>query len=281
VWCRWRVWAVAALLSLGACSENTLVYKRLNFLLPWYVSAYVDLNQPQKVYLDELLVPFLAWHRSQELPAYLKVLELIEDSLKLPSTPEGVAAIATRFEKAGLRLQDKALDWLLDLGTGLTEAQVKGFLEEMWKRQHEYEEKYLERTDQEFYTDNYDNLRDYSQDYLGRLSDQQRELLRDASRRLLRSDRAWLKDRADWLTQLATVLQRQPGWQERVRAQVAARNEDIPPDFQRIYEHNMSVIYATIAQLLNGRSAQQDRHLRDKLAGLRGDIEALIAQGGA
>jgi Family of unknown function (DUF6279) len=281
MWRRWRVWAVAALLSLGACSENTFVYNRLDVLLPWYVSGYVDLNESQKVYLDELLVPFLAWHRSQELPAYLKILDLIEDSLEQPFTPEGVAAISTQFERAGLRLQDKALDWLLDLGTGLTEVQVKGFLEEMWKRQHEYEEKYLERTDQEFYTDNYDNLRDYSQDYLGRLSDQQRELLRDASRRLLRSDRAWLKDRADWLTQLATVLQRQPGWQERVRAQVAARNEDIPPDFQRIYEHNMSVIYATIAQLLNGRSAQQDRHLRDKLAGLRGDIEALIAQGGA
>jgi hypothetical protein len=279
VWRRWRVWAAAALLSLCACSENTFVYNRLDILLPWYVTGYVDLDQTQKAYLDELVARFLTWHRSQELPAYLHILEAIEDSLKQPLTPDGVAAIASQFEKAGLRLQDEALDGLLDLGTRLTDAQVKGYLKVMWDRQHEFEEKYLKRTDQEFYEDNYDILLDYSQDYLGRLSDQQRQLLRDACGRLLRSDRAWLQERAGWLAQLATVLQRQPGWQEQIRAQVTARNEHIPPEFQRIYEHNMEIIYATIAQVFNGRSAQQDRHLRNKLAALRSDIETLIAQG--
>ncbi len=281
VWRWWRVWAVAALLSLSACSENTLVYNRLDFLLPWYVDDYVELNQAQKVYLDELLAPFLTWHRSQELPTYLNILDVIENSLDQPLTPDSAAAIFTEFEKAGLRLQGEALERLLDLGSGLSDAQVAGFLEVMRERQQEYEKKYLKRTDQEFHEDNYDNLLDYAKDYLGGLSDQQRELLRDASQRLLRSDRAWLQERAEWITQLAELLKRQPGWQERVRAQLAARNANVPPDYLHIYEHNMGVIYATIAQLLNGRSDQQDRHLRDKLSALRGDLEALIAQGKA
>lgn len=273
--------AIAALFSLAACSENTFVYNRLDFLLPWYVDDYVDLNQSQQVYLDELLAPFLAWHRTQELPAYLKILDVIGDSLKQPLTPEVVAAIFAEFEKAGLRLQGEALDRLLDLGAHLSDAQVAGFLEVMRERQQEYEEKYLERTDQQFHEDNYDNLVDYAHDYLGRLSDQQRELLRDASSRLLRSDRAWLQERAEWIAQLAELLKRQPGWQERVRAQVATRNANIPPDYLHIYEHNMGVIYATIAQLLNSRNVQQDAHLHEKLSALRGDIEALVAQGDA
>ena len=45
---------------------------------------YVDLDAEQEAYLDELLVPFLAWHRAQELPVYLTALNNIEDSLDQP-----------------------------------------------------------------------------------------------------------------------------------------------------------------------------------------------------
>ena len=41
----------------------------------------------------------------------------------------------------------------------------------------------------------------------------------------------------------------------------------------------MGVIYDLIATLLNGRSAQQDTFLRDKLQALRKDLDTLIAQG--
>jgi DNA-binding NarL/FixJ family response regulator len=41
----------------------------------------------------------------------------------------------------------------------------------------------------------------------------------------------------------------------------------------------MGVIYETLAQLLNSRSDQQDRHLRDKLSELQQDVVTLIAQG--
>ena len=276
-WC--RLWVVAALLSISACSGTSLVYNRLDVLLPWYVDDYADLTGAQKTYLDELLAPFLIWHRTQELPRYLTILEGIEDNLKQPLTPVSVAAIFAQFETAWLRLEGEGLDRLLDLGARLSDDQVKGVLEELWERQHDDEEKYLTRTDEEFYEDNDDNLKDSARDYLGILSDQQRTLLHDASRRLLRSDRAWLQERADWFTQLAVLLQRQPGWQERVRAAVTARRENISPEYRRIYEHNMGVIYELIAELLNGRSEQQERHLRDKLAELRKDIETLIAQG--
>jgi len=272
---------VTALLLLSACSGTSLVYNRLDFLVPWYVDDYAELTQEQKAYLDELLAPFLIWHREQELPTYITLLERIEASLKQPLTTAGVAAIFVEFEQAWLRLEKEALQRLLDLGTRLSDAQMASFLEVLWDRQQEYEEEYLTRTDEEFYQDSYDNLLDSFHDYLGNLSEKQRELLREASRRLLRSDQAWLQGRAEWLTQLAVLLQRQPGWQERVKAQVATRNDNTAPEHRRIYEHNMGVIYDVLAQLLNDRSDRQDRHLRDKLSELQKEIESLIAQGKA
>ena len=278
---RCRLWAVVLLLLVSACSGTSFVYNRLDLLVPWYVDDYAELTQEQKVYLDTLLAPFLTWHRTQELPAYLALLQGIEASLKQPLIPAGIANIFAKFEQAWLRLEGAALEKLLDLGARLSDAQIAGFLDVLRERQQEYEEEYLARTDEEFYQDSYDDFLDSAQDYLGNLSAPQREMLRTASRRLLRSDQAWLQGRADWLQQLAVLLQRQPGWEEKIRAQVAARNDNTPPEHRRIYEHNMGIIFEALAQLLNGRNDQQDRHLRDKLSALQDDIEALIAQGKA
>ena len=274
-----RVWVVIALFVVSACSSTTYVYNRLDFLLPWYMDDYVDLTAEQEAYLDELLVPFLAWHRAHELPVYLTALNRIEDSLNQPLTAEIVGTIVTEFELAWLRLQSEGLERLLDLGASLSDEQIAAFLEALWEQQREFEEEYLERDEEEFFEDNDDNTRDTFQDYLGKLSDDQKQWVRDGSRRLLRSDQVWLKERAQWLTELGILLTREPGWQERVRVAVSAKNNTMTPEYQRIYEHNMDAIYQLAAQVLNARSERQSRHLRGKLADVREDLETLIAQG--
>jgi hypothetical protein len=274
-----RVWVVIALFVVSACSSTTYVYNRLDFLLPWYMDDYVDLTAEQEAYLDELLVPFLAWHRAHELPVYLTALNRIEDSLNQPLTAEIVGTIVTEFELAWLRLQGEGLERLLDLGASLSDEQIAAFLEALWEQQREFEEEYLERDEEEFFEDNDDNTRDTFQDYLGKLSDDQKQWVRDGSRRLLRSDQVWLKERAQWLTELGILLTREPGWQERVRVAVSAKNNTMTPEYQRIYEHNMDAIYQLAAQVLNARSERQSRHLRGKLADVREDLETLIAQG--
>jgi len=274
-----KICLICALLFLSACSSTTFVYNRLDFILPWYLDDYAELNREQEKYLDELLSPFLAWHRSDELPRYVKVLEDIEASLDQPVTAEVVAAISAEFENAWFRLEGEALDWLLDLGARLSDEQIQGFLAELQEHQEEYEEKYLTRSDEKFHEESYDNLLDSMQDYLGRLNGAQRDLLRDTGNGLLRSDRTWLTERAAWLEKLAILLEREPGWQQRVREAIAARDENVSPEYLRIYEHNLRLIHSAVAELLNSRTEKQDRRLRRELSDLREDLESLIAQG--
>jgi hypothetical protein len=276
-----RTLLVCTVLLLSACSSTTFVYNRLDFILPWYLDDYAELDREQEKYLDGLLSPFLAWHRSVELPRYVKVLEDIEVSLDQPLTADVVAAISIEFENAWFRLEGEALDWLLDLGAKLSDEQIQGFLAELQEQQQEYEEKYLTRSDEEFHDESYDNLQDTMQDYLGRLNRAQRDLLRDTGNGLLRSDRTWLSERAAWLEKLTVLLEREPGWQQRVREAIAARNENVSPEYLRIYEHNLRLIHSAIAELLNSRTEKQDRRLRRKLSELREDLETLIAQGKA
>jgi 6-pyruvoyl-tetrahydropterin synthase len=270
---------LGTLLLLGACSSANFVYNRLDFLVLWYVEDYVDLDQYQKQYTSDVLASLLLWHRTHELPDYLRILEQIEDNLSQPQTPEMVASVFTEFEAAWLRLEKKGLGLLLDLGVQLSDEQIDEFMEKLWQRQVEYKEEYLERTDDEFYEDNYEESVDSAREYLGPLSDKQSELLRELSRSLLRSDRVWLQERAEWLAELAVLLERKPGWQERVREAVAARRNNASAESRRVYDHNLQLIYVVIAQLLDGRSEEQDAHLRDRLSSLREDLQALIAEG--
>jgi len=276
-WC--KVCVLGALLLLGACSSTSFVYNRLDFLVLWYVEDYVDLDQYQKQYTSDVLASFLLWHRTQELPDYPRILDQIEDNLSQPQTPEMVASVFSDFEAAWLRLEAKGLGLLLDLGVQLSDEQIDKFMEKLWERQLEYKEEYLERTDEEFREDSYEEAVDSAREYLGPLSDKQRELLREFSRSLLRSDHVWLQERAEWLAELAVLLERKPGWQQRVREAVAARRKNPSAEVRRAYDHNLQVIYTVIAQLLDGRSEQQDAHLRDRLSSLREDLQVLIAEG--
>jgi len=277
---RWRTLCLLyCLLLVGACSSTTFVYNRLDFLVPWYVNDYAELNTQQDAYLDELLAPFLAWHRDHELPTYVVIVDGIETRLARPLDGADVAAIFSEFEAAWLRLEREALDGLLKLGAQLSDEQVEDFVAVLWERQADFEEEYLERTDAEFYQENYDNLLDNAKEYLGVLSPEQREQLRGASLELQRADQLWLRERAAWLRELQALLAREPGWQQQVVDAVAARRELLPADYVRAYQHNMDVLFDAVAELLNGRSQRQDEHLRGVLSKYREDLEILVAQG--
>lgn len=280
--CRTRAIIVSLfLLLLAGCSSTTFIYNRLDFILPWYLDDYVDLDREQAAFLDEQLAPFLTWHRAEELPAYISILDDIDSTLDREMTGDDVAAISLEFEEAWFRLESRALDWLLALGAELSEEQVAEFLAELWQQQEKYEKKYLDRSDEEYRQDSYDSLVDSTQDYLGRLDREQKQVLENASADLRRSDAIWLREREAWLQRLEVFMQRQPGWQAAIRDAVVSRSEVVSAEYLELYDHNLGVIYAALAQVLNSRTETQDRRLRSKLSDLRKDLETLTSQGKA
>ena len=270
--------AVIMLLFLQACSSTTFVYKRLDFILPWYLDDYVDLNRDQRASLDTLLQPFLHWHRVEELPRYVQILAEIEQSLDHRVTPEVIGQTFSELERAWLRLEEEVLGWTFALGAELSDEQIEEFLIVLREQQSEYEQEYLHRSDEEYLEDSYDNFLDGIQDYLGRLDKGQRASLRQASSELQRMDVLWLEERATWLVNMGALLEREPGWQQKLRDLRDAREDNHSPQYSEMYAHNLEVIKGAIATVLNSRSEKQDRRLRKKIRNLRQDFGTLIAQ---
>jgi hypothetical protein len=103
------------------------------------------------------------------------------------------------MEDAWYRVRDRALEELFVLGATLSEDQIDEFIAALEKKQRKYERKYLDRDEEEFRDDAYDNLCELHEDYLGRLDAAQRDRLRLAAATLRRSDATWLRERAEWM----------------------------------------------------------------------------------
>ena len=273
-----RAILVLSLLTMTGCSSTSFLYNRLDFIIPWYVDNYVDLNREQKRTLDQLLDPFLAWHRSEELPAYLPLLDEMESMLDSDVSAVQLEALVVDAETAWQRVEARALEWMIALGEELSDEQMQEFMQELRDKQEEYEEKYLTRSDEEYHEDAYDNLKDSAQDYLGRLDWGQRTTFEEAAGKLQRSDAIWLRERAAWLDRLEDILQREPGWQQSLRDTLGDREQTTSVEYRELYEHNATVLYAAVAKVLNTRDPKQDKRLRSKIRDLREDLEGLIAK---
>lgn len=269
---------ILACCTLLACSSPKFIYNRLDFLLPWYIDDYTDLNGEQKRFLDTRLAPFLEWHRASELPCYAGLLDEFELLLARDLTTADFARLSRDVEQAWYRTQSEMLDFLLPLGEKLSETQVQEFLHELRERQEDLEKEMLERSEKEFRDDTYDNFVDTTKDYLGRLHKEQRQQVEEVVQQIIRTDSLWLSDRARVISQIETLMAREPGWQESMREMAMTQADNAEPEYQRALEHNIALFQALAAKLVNSRTQKQDKHLRRRLANLRGDIQALAAQ---
>ena len=261
---------------LTACS-STFLYNQLDWLIPWYVDDYVDLTREQNQTFKARLEPVLKWHRSEELVTYLPILDRIEADLDAPVTEEVIVGWTEEFEAAYRRLEERWLPLALQLGEELSDKQVEEFMANLYKEQEKLEKKYLKRSDEDYIDESYDNLVDNLSDVMGRLDREQKAALREAAGQLQRFDQGWLDERRRWLETMGEILQREPGWQEAMRAAIAARETDRSEAYRQAWEFNQSVLLNAVAATINSRTEKQDARIRRELASFREDINTLIA----
>ena len=62
-------------LTLSSCSATQFIYNRVDILVRWYLDDYVSLDREQQARFDGRLEALLDWHRREELPAYVVLLD--------------------------------------------------------------------------------------------------------------------------------------------------------------------------------------------------------------
>jgi hypothetical protein len=264
------------LVSLLTACSSTFTYNQLDWLIPWYMDDYVDLDRDQKDILKVKLDPLLRWHRYQELDEYITILDRIEQDLEKKVTTESVQSWVAEIRQAGNRVEISFLKMTLELGVSLNDEQVNEFRESLRQSQQDYEEEYLDRDAKKYSKDSYKSLSKNLRRFVGRLTPEQKLLLKQASDSLQRFDSAWLADRELWLQQLDTLLKREPRWQQDILDAHSNRERTRTPEYQSILRHNAQTLSEAIALLLNQLDEKQTKRLMKEIDDLRNDLQNLI-----
>jgi len=171
--------AVACLFALLAgCSAVEFAYNNADTWLRWQAGSYLDLKNTQAEEFNARLGSFLAWHRSQALPQYARLAQdaglRLERGATLQDLVWGYDAIRQQ-SREGLRRAGVELGDLLDR---LSSAQIEHLERRFAEDNRKYAREWLEGTPEERRGRRYQRLVHALEDWLGELSDAQRERVR-------------------------------------------------------------------------------------------------------
>ena len=69
-----RVLLVCVLLAFSGCSTVRFAYNHADVYLRWQLTKYLDVHDAQSEALDRHIAAFVAWHRANALPQYIRLV---------------------------------------------------------------------------------------------------------------------------------------------------------------------------------------------------------------
>ena len=145
-----RIIAVLALTGvLVACSAVRAVYSQAPELAYWYLDGYVDFNGAQSLQVKAGLHKVQAWHRQTQLPAYIEILQTLQQRL-----PSNVSAAESCEIYADVRGRLMAVSGQMEptaaaIASTISASQLQQMETRFAKSNAEYHEDFLEGTAQE------------------------------------------------------------------------------------------------------------------------------------
>ena len=164
--------------ALGACSAIKLAYNNLPTVSYWRLDAYLDFNGAQTPKVRDELEQLLAWHRQNELPRIASLLQEAQALAPGEVTPAQVCAMTDRIRERLLAVTERAEPAGTELALSLSESQLQQLERKYAKVNAEYRKGWLERTPAQVQQKRYDRFLDRAEDFYGRLTDEQRDLLK-------------------------------------------------------------------------------------------------------
>ncbi|WGT62516.1 DUF6279 family lipoprotein [Variovorax paradoxus] len=164
--------------ALGACSTIKLAYNNLPELSYWWLDAYVDFDGSQTPKVRDELAQLLSWHRQNELPRVLGVLQEAQALAPRDVTAAQACRMADQIRERLLAVAEHAEPAGTELALSLSEPQLQQLERKYAKNNAEYRKEWLDRSPSKVQEKRYEKFLERLEDFYGRLTPEQRELVR-------------------------------------------------------------------------------------------------------
>ncbi|HSV58831.1 MAG TPA: DUF6279 family lipoprotein [Variovorax sp.] len=170
----------AALLAaaLAGCSTLKLAYNNLPEFGYWWLDSYLDFDGSQTPRVRDELDRLLAWHRRNELPQWIAIVQKAQALAPQDVTPEQACELGEALRSRLLALTERAEPAAAELALSLSPAQLDQLQRKYTRLNAEYRSDWLSKSAEAQQTKRYERWLDRSEDFYGSLDTAQRRTLR-------------------------------------------------------------------------------------------------------
>lgn len=265
---------------LVGCATK-LVYHNLDWFVIDYAEDFVDLNTQQKTLIEQTMPSLQSWHRAQELPDYLAMMDELS-ALSLPDvTVEQVAQYQEKMRFYYQRLVIKLLPDVSRLAATLSEDQTEQFMQAFIKRHDKFAKKFIKMDESELRDFYQERITDRLEDWLGPLNKSQQELVKVWSDNIQPTANDWIGFQTTMREQVRTLLQQrtQPeAFQALLESLLLNPEQHYGTILKAKLSYNRELGQRYVVQILQSSSDKQQQHWRDELADWRERVSDLLIE---
>ena len=262
-------------LLISACSRAGLAYRNLDWLVPWRLNDYLNLNSQQQAWLKPRLQMHLQWHCSAELPRYIDWLQTTESILVQPQPDsaqllEQFAQFDAALKRIGVEITPTAIELLQDL----SEQQVSDLYAAIDEDNQEDRQDFLDPPLATQISERQTRMQERLRPWLGRLNNAQVEHIAAWANGLGEQNRLWLENRQLWQAELREVVAERDDadFAERVPRLLQQRESFYSEEYRASYGRSRQALATLFSQLLSSSDEAQRERLSHRLRDLRRDL---------
>lgn len=276
--------AAGTLLSAG-CSAIKLGYETLPTWAFFQIDRYWKLDSTQSELAKARLDEFQRWHRHAELPQYVRLLSGVRDRVRTPIEAADVQRWRTDADAHWRALAQRAAAPLAEVALTLRPEQIDRMKKRVAEQNVEHRKKILPADLKERQERRIERVEERAEFFMGRLTHEQREIVRQHAGSLATDDDALYAERLARQQAMVSTIERiattHPPREEAARQLEAVLVQLWKPrDAQRAaaQEHSATATDQLTALLANSASPAQRSRIGQRLSGWMSDFEILAAK---
>ncbi|ENM3919372.1 DUF6279 family lipoprotein [Vibrio cholerae] len=272
---------VLLLCTLLVGCATKFVYHNLDWFVIDYAEDFVDLNKQQKTLIKQTMPSLQSWHRAQELPDYLAMMDELSALSLREVTVEQVAQYQEKMRLYYQRLVIKLLPDVSRLAATLSEEQTEQFMQAFIKRHDKFAKKFIKMDERELRDFYRERIKDRLEDWLGPLNKSQQELVKVWSNKIQPTANDWIGFQTTMREQVRTLLQQrtQPeAFQVQLESLLLNPEQYYGMILKAKLSYNRELGQRYVVQILQNSSDKQQQHWQDELADWQKRVSDLLIE---
>ncbi len=272
-------------LALQACSTVKLAYNQAPTLAYLYLSGFIDFNDTQAAQVKAELSSFQAWHRQSQLPAYIELLQKVQQKLPENLTANQACDVFAEVRQKIQRMSDQAEPAAATMVALLSQNQLEVMTRKFAKSNATWREDFLEGSASEVAQKRQKRALKRSEMLYGSITESQRALIaQQLERSSFKASQNYAerqRRQKDTLQTLTKIIAN-PTPPETSRADMRGllmRSLNSPDKAYRDYAEQLTQDNcSSFAELHNTTTPEQRKKAVSVLAAYEQDFKTLLAQ---